>query len=729
MKHLTLIALLIAAATPAHASTNRQVEAGELVLKNLGSDPSSPASGKVTIFSRSSTGKQYKKDSSGNVSQIGGAGGGGVNFIGQTTTWSPDNTDDQNLDTSVGTWLAFKDAAASIPVDLTGGSPTVTCTRSTSDPLDGTASLLMTFPASNTQGEGCEVNFNVQPAYQGRNVTISASLGVVSGSIVSGDIGVWVYNVTKSGLIQAQSGASACSIMGQDFTCTFPTTARDATPVNHAYRLGFYRQVSTATAVTIKGDNFKISPETTPQGMAGSDLQAYTPTFTGFGTVTNVSFFWRQVGDSYEIIGKGTTGTCTATEARISLPNNGTADSVKVPSIRPVGTFDRAANAAWTGLAALAESGVSYLTVGYRAGGTAAGSGPFTKLNASTLIGNTEDFAIHVMVPISGRSSNVQMSESAEFKISSYLANGTRVTSAPTKLGEYRAYKRSGASAHTVADDAPTVGPSATDGMLIYGNVPYNSAGTSGQPIKWEIFAGVGKYIQWEFHSAAGRTGYLSVDYHTNQGTTDSGAHYGYDPKTGIATIDAGYVWSSSNTSRSLGAAIATGTSASASASSGYFDFTVSNHPFPQGIGAVDSEIYLDDYAGYGATNTKIPYFTNVQVNKGTALTLTTNNSTSGASVTVNEAGLYTVNFSMDAAGSVVVAVSVDTPTPSASASSLTYANGRRAYSDGPSGSGSAFCSWTGRLNPGQVIRPHTDGTAATANATRQFFQVVKVSN
>lgn len=54
---------------------------------------------------------------------------------------------------------------------------------------------------------------------------------------------------------------------------------------------------------------------------------AYTPTFTGFGTVSTQDFKWRQVGESIEVQGSFTCGTATATEARISLPGSFTAAS------------------------------------------------------------------------------------------------------------------------------------------------------------------------------------------------------------------------------------------------------------------------------------------------------------------------------------------------------------------------------------------------------------------
>lgn len=51
---------------------------------------------------------------------------------------------------------------------------------------------------------------------------------------------------------------------------------------------------------------------------------AYTPTFTGFGTVSAVSVWSRRVGDNLEIRGQFTSGTATAVPAQITLGYNGT---------------------------------------------------------------------------------------------------------------------------------------------------------------------------------------------------------------------------------------------------------------------------------------------------------------------------------------------------------------------------------------------------------------------
>lgn len=49
---------------------------------------------------------------------------------------------------------------------------------------------------------------------------------------------------------------------------------------------------------------------------------SFTPVFTGVGTATNIEFWWRQRGQNYEISGRYTWGTVTATPPGISLPNS-----------------------------------------------------------------------------------------------------------------------------------------------------------------------------------------------------------------------------------------------------------------------------------------------------------------------------------------------------------------------------------------------------------------------
>lgn len=53
-----------------------------------------------------------------------------------------------------------------------------------------------------------------------------------------------------------------------------------------------------------------------------SEWDNYTAIIDGFGTVADLNFKWRQVGENIEILGNFTCGTPTSDEARVYLPNS-----------------------------------------------------------------------------------------------------------------------------------------------------------------------------------------------------------------------------------------------------------------------------------------------------------------------------------------------------------------------------------------------------------------------
>lgn len=58
--------------------------------------------------------------------------------------------------------------------------------------------------------------------------------------------------------------------------------------------------------------------------------KVYTPTYTGFGTATDVKSQWRRVGGSLEVTITFTTGTCTAVTAQVSLPTGISIDTASI---------------------------------------------------------------------------------------------------------------------------------------------------------------------------------------------------------------------------------------------------------------------------------------------------------------------------------------------------------------------------------------------------------------
>jgi hypothetical protein len=130
-----------------------------------------------------------------------------------------------------------------------------------------------------------------------------------------------------------------------------------------------------------------------------TDWVAYTPTFTGFGTPTNVQIWSRRVGDTLYIRGRFTSGTSTATEARMTLGyagtnSNVTSSSTKITSIQLAGgsIFSAAGVSMYN---TLIESNVGYITWGYQSGGNAG----LTKVTG-TFINNGTTNAFMAEIPV-----------------------------------------------------------------------------------------------------------------------------------------------------------------------------------------------------------------------------------------------------------------------------------------------------------------------------------------
>lgn len=153
---------------------------------------------------------------------------------------------------------------------------------------------------------------------------------------------------------------------------------------------------TTASSESIKAYVDASIPTTTTPWVA------YTPIFTGFGTVSGVAIYSRRVGDTLEIRGKFVGGTSTATEARLSLGFNGVEGSLTIASTKvPTGTS--IAGAAGQSVStveqkALCEPSVGYLTFGIINGG----AGVLSKQNGNFVLSSGNTLSIMVSVPITG---------------------------------------------------------------------------------------------------------------------------------------------------------------------------------------------------------------------------------------------------------------------------------------------------------------------------------------
>lgn len=128
-----------------------------------------------------------------------------------------------------------------------------------------------------------------------------------------------------------------------------------------------------------------------------SDWTSYTPTFTGFGSVSVQSFWWRRVGTNIELRGIFTSGTSTATEARVSLPVTSSTSLLPTISISGKAAIDSAAPAVTRDFMVLMEPTVAYVTFGYQEASTSAG---LSKQNGNALVSSGQKLSFFCSVPV-----------------------------------------------------------------------------------------------------------------------------------------------------------------------------------------------------------------------------------------------------------------------------------------------------------------------------------------
>lgn len=163
-------------------------------------------------------------------------------------------------------WTRYVDTG-SRPVDGTGGSPTsdLTWTVSSTDPLSGTHSFLITKTAANTQGAGVAIDFTIDRKDRGNYLQLNFDVELVSGTYNSGTEGasptdsdqiVYLYDVTNAALIEpdvykVKVGTSGTPIQHQPIGFFAKTNSS-------SYRLIIHTATTSASAYTLKLDNFKL---------------------------------------------------------------------------------------------------------------------------------------------------------------------------------------------------------------------------------------------------------------------------------------------------------------------------------------------------------------------------------------------------------------------------------------------------------------------------------------
>jgi hypothetical protein len=317
-------------------------------------------------------GQTIVTDGSGVLSWSAAAGAGELNLI--------DNPSDASNWSSTGWSNAAATTTAAGDLPLSGVIDTAI--QITSDTSAGTeaaeyVSYSFTTPAS--MAAKLKVEFWMRP---GSNFT-------------SSEWTVSVYqSTTRQSLSTDSSSVTYLPNAAGKFTTTFDCAA------STAYTLRFARPVNAgANAGVLNVANVVVGPGTQPQGAVVTGEMAYTPTFTGLGTSTNISVKWRRVGENLLVDGVATTGTTDGTTASISLPTGLTTTN---PITRVVGKWWRNNASATT-----RKGGTLYVTttagltvVYFGSDDYTTAHGPVSGGGGSTFLGTSEIFYISFSVSI-----------------------------------------------------------------------------------------------------------------------------------------------------------------------------------------------------------------------------------------------------------------------------------------------------------------------------------------
>lgn len=376
--------------------------------------------------------------------KVGANQSGAINYLtngdaeaGNTTGWS------------LGNVTLTSNFPSGVPTFGSGASGNLSFTNSSSSPIAGTRSFVLSSSAATTAGNFLASDaFTIDSADLAKVLSIDITYSVTSGTInasgtSSNSLGIAIYDVTASQWIMPAGVWAITQTLGVG-----RAVATFQTPITSTqYRLVLFNANATSGAVTLKLDRLSVGPVSIPVGAPVTDwVDAGTVTITATttnptkGTTATDKVRWRRVGDSAEIryeFRQTTAGTAGSGVYLLSLPSGLVIDTNKI-SVSNDTTANYAAS-----VAATASLGEGLITDSSSRGALIARAYSSTQLvlqtqvyySAANLWGTTGNYALNaaalgvsvtVRVPIAGWSSQVQMSNDTDTRV--VAASATRTT-------------------------------------------------------------------------------------------------------------------------------------------------------------------------------------------------------------------------------------------------------------------------------------------------------------
>lgn len=318
-------------------------------------------------------------------------------------------------------YRTYKDSQVASPEDGIGGTPQyISITASNINPLLGNNSGIISKSLGNGQGEGVSIDFELSDGVLNNNALLSF-IYTTSNDYVTGDIKLFLYDITNSLVynISDTDLSSSVNVSKHEANIWFNATSKK-------YRLIFHIASTNTNAYTVKLDDIKINNEVKILGSIIGEWTSYIPTFTGWGTVTSQTFWWRRVGSNVQIRGRFLTGAPTGVEAQITLPS-GLVSSSEINTLMLCGDMARsAASSSLVSYKVLIEPTKNYLVFS----ASSATSFALTKSFGTGITSGNENFSLYCELPISGWGSNTNLiTDFQEFASNSSTADANDLTS------------------------------------------------------------------------------------------------------------------------------------------------------------------------------------------------------------------------------------------------------------------------------------------------------------
>jgi hypothetical protein len=561
-------------------------------------------------------------------------------------------------------WATYADAAASAPVDGTGGAPTVTNTRTIAgaELVRGTTGFKFSKDAANRQGEGKSFDFSIDPVDQGKELSISFDYKT-SANYVDDDVAVFIYDVTNANLITPISNGLLASTIGDKADVSF-TAASNST----SYRLILHVTSVNALAYDVFASFYRVGPAIGTAASGGGASVVVEE-------ITSSQTWTKPTGvESVQIIACGGGGGGAGGGGGSSTaPSGSGGNGGKIINYDlPLNNIDDLVIVVGAGGSAGSGGGGG-------GGGTSGTNGGTTTLQPRT--GATGHHLIEAVGGVGGASDTSGINGSLIFN----SGNGIWGNIAERGRGDNVQGGSGGNGADSYYAEGG-LGEASTEG---------GSGGNGG--------GGGGAGFGNGARGGDGRVNGPSSNGNADSAAANSGAGGG-----GGGTINN----------------VSGGNGGSGGSGRVFLIYVQDTGGGGGGATAADDEIVVHTGNGHGSTNTAIRRFTTTQKSVGTDITYA-DSATNGGSFTINADGIYAISYVDRHTAQAQHGISKNSAQLTTGIASISQAD-ILSYSESPA-NGAESVTIVTKLQATDVIRAHTDGTHTNTTAGLSRFSIKRI--